>query len=92
MRLVIGCPIKAKIIACYLSISSSVALNTVKPKYFDLEEQVAHFDTDAANKIMRWWLNKLDSITGPLRMMSLAGFQSDITAKHAIKEEIIELD
>jgi len=72
--------------------AKTMRLDTVKSKYFGLEEQVARLDTDAADKVIRWWLNKLNSITGHFRMMSLVEFQSDMTVRHAIKEEIIELD
>ena len=54
------------------------ALDTVRFKYYDLEESVEYLPPAEADRVMKWWIAKLETITGPLRSIGIADFQEEV--------------
>ena len=62
------------------------ALDIVRSKYYDLEESVEHLPPAEADRVMKWWIAKLETITGSLRSIGIADFQEEVQAKHGVVE------
>ena len=60
--------------------------DTVRSKYYDLKESAEHLLPAEADRVMRWWIVKLEIITGPRRSMGIAGFQEEVQSKHGVVE------
>lgn len=43
------------------------ALKEVKSRYFRLEDEAVKLPSQQADKVMRWWIKKLDKVTGAVR-------------------------
>ncbi|KAL8797097.1 MAG: hypothetical protein Q9182_007244 [Xanthomendoza sp. 2 TL-2023] len=51
------------------------ALDSLRTSYLMLEEQVADFTAEDADAFIRWWLGRLDLITGELRNQGVEEFR-----------------
>ena len=47
------------------------ALEEVKSRYFRLEEEAVKLPRRQADKVMRWWIKKLDKVTGAVRSLGM---------------------
>lgn len=63
------------------------ALDGIRSRYYALEEQVAAMPKEAADEVVRWWISKLDRITGPLRRGGVEEFKAEIGASEVKNEE-----
>lgn len=63
------------------------ALEEVKSRYFRLEEEAVKLPCQQADKVMRWWIKKLDKITGAVRSLGIADWRKEVDEKHADTED-----
>ena len=61
------------------------ALDTLKSKYYDLEDLVAKMPGYQAEDVMRWWIGKLEKMTGPLRSIGIAEFREELQQQYRVK-------
>ena len=59
------------------------ALEEVKSRYFRLEEEAVKLPRRQADKVMRWWIKKLDKVTGAVRSLGIADWKKELEEKYA---------
>ncbi|KAL2055533.1 hypothetical protein ABVK25_004341 [Lepraria finkii] len=57
------------------------ALDSLKSKYYDLEEAVAELLQGLADNALKRWVARLEYITGPLRNMGIADLEAKLQAE-----------
>ena len=62
------------------------ALDSLKSKYYDLEEAVAELPPDLADNALKRWVARLEYITGPLRNMGIADLKAELQAEYGVVE------
>lgn len=63
------------------------ASEAVNSRYFCFEEEAVKLPRQQADKVMRWWIKKLDKITGAVRSVGIANWRKELEEKHADKED-----
>ncbi|KAL2052754.1 hypothetical protein ABVK25_006994 [Lepraria finkii] len=61
-------------------------LESLKSKYYDLEETVTQLPPDLADDIMKRWVARLEHITGPLRAIGIADLRAELQAQYEVVE------
>lgn len=62
------------------------ALEEVKSRYLRLEEEAVKLPRRQADKVMRWWIKKLDKVTGAVRSLGIADWK-EVEEKHKDTED-----
>lgn len=63
------------------------ALEEVKSRYLRLEEEAVKLPRRQADKVMRWWIKKLDKVTGAVRSLGIADWKKEVEEKHKDTED-----
>ena len=62
------------------------ALDSLKSKYYDLEEAVAELLQGLADNALKRWVARLEYITGPFRNMGIADLEAELQAEYGVVE------
>ena len=61
-------------------------LESLKSKYYDLEETVTQLPPDLADDVIKRWVARLEHITGPLRAIGIADLRAELQAQYEVVE------
>ncbi|KAI9796654.1 MAG: hypothetical protein M1835_003450, partial [Candelina submexicana] len=62
-------------------------LDSVKSRFYELEEQVAGLPFEEANRVMQWWIDSLDRVTGEVRKAGVEEFRQ--SHLHRVEDNLI---
>ncbi|KAL2050861.1 hypothetical protein ABVK25_008922 [Lepraria finkii] len=62
------------------------ALDSLKSKYYNLEEAVAKLLQGLADNALKRWVARLEYITGPLRNMGIADLKAELQEEYGVVE------
>ena len=71
---------------CRRRLDMREALDSLKSKYYNLEEAVAELLQGLADNALKRWVARLEHITGPLRNMGIADLKAELQAEYGVVE------